>query len=45
MQNTERNDVFLQTLATILIRSFLVGLAFLYLGVSVLGAGIAELGH
>ena len=29
MQNTERNDIFLQTLATILIRSFLIGLAFL----------------
>jgi hypothetical protein len=31
MQNTERNDIFLQTLATILIRSFLIGLAFLLL--------------
>jgi len=31
MQNTERNDIFLQTLATILIRSFLFGLAFLLL--------------
>jgi uncharacterized membrane protein YukC len=31
MQNTDRNDVFLQTLATILIRSFLIGLAFLLL--------------
>ena len=30
-QNTERNDIFLQTLATILIRSFLIGLAFLLL--------------
>ncbi len=31
MKNAERNDIFLQTLATILIRSFLVGLAFLLL--------------
>jgi hypothetical protein len=31
MQNTERNDIFLQTLAAILIRSFLIGLAFLLL--------------
>jgi len=31
MQNNERNDIFLQTLATILIRSFLFGLAFLLL--------------
>lgn len=31
MQNTDRNDVFLQTLATILIRSFLISLAFLLL--------------
>ena len=31
MQKTERNDIFLQTLATILIRSFLIGLAFLLL--------------
>ena len=31
MQNTGRNDIFLQTLATILIRSFLFGLAFLLL--------------
>lgn len=31
MQNTERTDIFLQTLATILIRSFLIGLAFLLL--------------
>jgi hypothetical protein len=31
MQNTERNDILLQMLATILIRSFLVGLAFLLL--------------
>ena len=31
MQNLERNDIFLQTLATILIRSFLFGLAFLLL--------------
>ncbi len=31
MQNTERNDIFLQMLATILIRSFLIGLAFLLL--------------
>ena len=29
MQNTERNDIFLQALATILIRSFFFGLAFL----------------
>ncbi len=29
MENAERNDIFLQTLATILIRSFLIGLAFL----------------
>jgi len=31
MENNERNDVFLQTVATILIRSFLIGLAFLLL--------------
>jgi len=31
MQSTERNDLFLQTLATILLRSFLIGLAFLLL--------------
>jgi hypothetical protein len=31
MQSTERNDIFLQTLATILIRSFLLSLAFLLL--------------
>jgi hypothetical protein len=31
MQNSERNDVFLKTLASILIRSFLFGLAFLLL--------------
>ena len=31
MENTERNDLFLQILATILIRSFLFGLAFLLL--------------
>ncbi len=31
MQNADRNDTFLQTLATILIRSFLFGLAFLLL--------------
>jgi hypothetical protein len=31
MQNAERNDIFLQTLAAILIRSFLIGLAFLLL--------------
>ena len=31
MQSTERNDIFLQTLATILLRSFLFGLAFLLL--------------
>ncbi len=31
MQNAERNDIFLQTFATILIRSFLFGLAFLLL--------------
>ena len=31
MQNAERNDIFLQTLATISIRSFLFGLAFLLL--------------
>jgi hypothetical protein len=31
MQNNERQDVFLQTLAAILIRSFLLGLAFLLL--------------
>ena len=31
MQNPERNDIFLQTLAAILIRSFLFGLAFLLL--------------
>ena len=30
-ENAERNDIFLQTLATILIRSFLFGLAFLLL--------------
>jgi len=29
MENNERNDVFLQTVATILIRSFLFGLAIL----------------
>ena len=31
MQNNERNDVFLQTMASILLRSFLFGLAFLLL--------------
>jgi hypothetical protein len=31
MQNTEYDDIFLRTLATILIRSFLFGLAFLLL--------------
>ena len=31
MQNDERKDIFLQTLATILIRSFLFGMAFLLL--------------
>jgi hypothetical protein len=31
MQNAERNDIVLQTLATILIRSFLIALAFLLL--------------
>jgi hypothetical protein len=31
MQSAERNDIFLQTLATILLRSFLLGLAFLLL--------------
>ena len=31
MQNNERNDILLQTVATILIRSFLLGLAFLLL--------------
>jgi hypothetical protein len=31
MENNERNDVFLKTLASILIRSFLFGLAFLLL--------------
>jgi len=31
MGNNERNDVFLQTLATVLLRSFLLGLAFLLL--------------
>jgi hypothetical protein len=31
MRNTERNDVFLQAFAAILIRSFLIGLAFLLL--------------
>ncbi len=31
MENPERNDIFLQTLATILIRSFLFGYAFLLL--------------
>ena len=31
MENKERNDVFFQTLAAILIRSFLIGLAFLLL--------------
>jgi hypothetical protein len=29
MQNDERNVIFFQTLATILLRSFLFGLAFL----------------
>jgi hypothetical protein len=31
MGNNERDDVFLQTLATVLLRSFLFGLAFLLL--------------
>ena len=31
IENNERNDVFLQTVATILLRSFLLGLAFLLL--------------
>jgi hypothetical protein len=31
MENNERNDVFLKSLASILIRSFLFGLAFLLL--------------
>jgi hypothetical protein len=31
MENNERNDVFFQTVATILLRSFLFGLAFLLL--------------
>ncbi len=31
MGNNERNDAFLQTVATILLRSFLFGLAFLLL--------------
>lgn len=31
MQDAQRNDIFLQTLATILLRSFLIGLAFLLL--------------
>ena len=31
MENNERSDVFLQTAATILLRSFLFGLAFLLL--------------
>jgi hypothetical protein len=31
MQNSEQNDIFLQKLAAILIRSFLLGLAFLLL--------------
>ena len=31
MQNNGRNDVFLQTVASILLRSFLFGLAFLLL--------------
>ena len=31
MQNAESNDIFLQTLAKLLIRSFLFGLAFLLL--------------
>ncbi|HMK77579.1 MAG TPA: hypothetical protein VK568_15560 [Thermodesulfobacteriota bacterium] len=31
MENNERNDVFLQTVATILLTSFLFGLAFLLL--------------
>ena len=31
MENIERNDVFLETVATILLRSFLFGLAFLLL--------------
>jgi len=31
MENNERNDVFLQTMATILLRSFLFGLALLLL--------------
>jgi uncharacterized membrane protein YukC len=31
MENNEYNDVFLHTVATILLRSFLIGLAFLLL--------------
>jgi hypothetical protein len=31
MENNERDDVFLQVVATILLRSFLIGLAFLLL--------------
>lgn len=31
MQDAQRNDIFLQMLATILLRSFLIGLAFLLL--------------
>ena len=31
MQNNERNNIFLQTVASILLRSFLFGLAFLLL--------------
>ena len=31
MQNSERNDIFLQTLGAMLARSFLLGLAFLLL--------------
>jgi len=31
MENNERNDVILQTVATVLLRSFLFGLAFLLL--------------
>ena len=31
MENNERNDVFLQAVATVLLRSFLLGLAFLLL--------------
>jgi hypothetical protein len=31
METNERNDVFLQTVATVLLRSFLIGLAFLLL--------------